>query len=320
MKMMLSPKRLRPRDKVTLIAPASPIMADEVQCGIDILREYGLEPVLGSCVKNLRASGDHAAPLAERVEEFNSAFSDPTTRAVIASVGGVGSAAMLPYLDFAKVRASQKVFLGMSDITALCAGIQSQAGLITILGQSPSIRLDKGKKIQEADTESFRKTIELLMSDETWGTKSFDDINPFFPRTVSPGFASGHVIGGNCDTFTHMLGTKYFTDFDGAILFIEDINKGGDTLMRCFVHMQLAGMMDRVAGIVIGEFADEPKKTAPKVPTIEEAVIEHFSNGVPCSFGYSFSHGPLTSPIPIGSKCFLDADTGEVFFDFKLVT
>ncbi|NDD93420.1 hypothetical protein EBZ37_15235, partial [bacterium] len=71
---------------------------------------------------------------------------------------------------------------------------------------------------------------------------------------------------------------------------------------------------------VIGEFEDVPQKNDPKMPAVEDVLIEFFSSGPPCSYGYSFSHGPHTSPIPIGSRCTLDADSGEVTFDFCMTS
>jgi len=313
--MNLSPKRLRPNDRVAIVAPASPVLTDEVQCGIDIIRECGLEPVVGPCIKNLRAYNDHSASVPQRVEELNWAFSDPRIKAVIGALGGVGSAAVLPYLDYAKIRASRKAFLGMSDLTSINSAILAKSGLISISGQTPSIRLDKGTKIQECDMRSFQVTLQLMMSDRPWGDRPFD-FNPYFPRTVCPGTASGVAIGGNVDTFTHLYGTQYMPDITNSIIFIEDVHKGGESLTREFLQMRLAGAFSQASGIVIGEFAEVPNNVEPKIPSPEEVLLEFFSQGIPCSYGYSFSHGPLTSPIPIGAECSMDADSGEVLFNF----
>lgn len=310
----LSPRRLRPRDKVAIVAPASPFVSEEVHAGLDILREFGLEPVLGPCVKNLRTVADHAASVLERVDELNWSFSDQNIKGVIAVTGGEGSAAVLPYLNYKIIRSSRKSFLGMSDLSAINTGLLAKAGLISINGQTPSVRLDKGKSVYESDCESFRKTIELMMSDQKWFDRPFD-FNPYIPRTVSSGEAKGHALGGNLDTFVHLIGTPFMPEVDGAILFLEDTHKGGEQISREILHLKLAGVLDRISGIVVGEFEDVPKKTEPKIPSIDEVLIDHFSTGVPCVYGYSFSHGKLTSPIPIGAECYMSADTGIVSFD-----
>lgn len=315
--MYVAPRRLKPNDKVAIVAPASPILSDEVQVGIDILKECGLRPVLGPCVKYLRSYNDHSATAEERAAELNWAFSDPSIKGVIGAVGGVGSGAVLPLLDYKAIRTSRKPFLGMSDLTAVQAAILKNSGLISINGQTPSIRLNKGSAIRAADTESFQLTIQMMMSDQPWGSRPFC-ISPYFPRTVSGGYASGHVVGCNIETLLHLFGTPYMPDFTGAILFLEDVHKGGEVLIRHLLQMQLAGVFKAVNGVIFGEFADVPDKVEPRVPTIEEVVMEFFSRGIPCAYGYSFSHGPHTSPIPVGAPCRFDADTGDVEFEFTM--
>lgn len=315
--MYFAPRQLRPGDRVAIVAPASPFRADELTEGLDIMAELGLVPVLGPNVGHLRSKNIHAASVEERVEELMWAFDDPSIKAIVAATGGCGSAGVLPYLDYNAIARSRKVLLGMSDITALNTGLLSQAGLISFNGQSPNIRLDKGERMRLADSESFRLTLQLLMDSREWGQRPFD-INQYTPRTVSPGRASGPVVGGNLDTFSRLLGTPFMPNLAGAILFIEDVHKEGETIARELLHMQLAGVLDQVAGVVIGEFAEVPKKNEDRSPSIEDVLHEYFFNGPPCVYGYSFSHGPYTSPIPIGALCDMDADTGEVSFRFTM--
>lgn len=317
--MILSPKRLRSGSKVAIVAPSGPPISDEVQAGIDIIRECGLEPVLGPCVKNLRSVAAHAGSVKDRVDELNWAFSHPNVAAVIGAVGGEGAAAVLPYLDYQTIRKSRKSFLGMSDLTSINTAILAKSGLVSFNGQTPSIRLDKGPGIVQKDSESFRLTLELLKSDQAWGSRPFH-FNPHFPRTVSSGVASGIAVGGNLDTFVHLIGTPYMLEPDGQVLFVEDVHKGGEEISRELLHLRLAGFLSRYSGIVVGEFIDVPKDSDPKVPPVEDVIIEYFSSGPPCSYGYSFSHGPLTSPIPVGANTILDADSGEVSFDFCMST
>lgn len=304
---------------MAIVAPSGPIVTDEVQAGIDIIRECGLEPVLGPCVKNLKTAASHSASVKDRVDELNWAFSHTGISGVIGAVGGEGSAALLPYLDYSTIRKSRKVFLGMSDLTAINTGILTKSGLITFNGQTPSIRLDKGQKIQNCDSESFKLTLELLKSDASWDGRPFD-FNPHFPRVVSPGQAMGPAVGGNLDTFVHLVGTTYMPNLQGAILFVEDVHKGPEEISREVLHLKLAGCLSQLSAVVLGEFEDMPKKTDPKVPGIEDVILEYFQSGPPCSYGYSFSHGPLTSPIPIGAQTLVNADTGDVEFQFSMAS
>lgn len=315
--MYLPPKRLKPGSRVAIVAPASPFQTEELIAGLDIIKAAGLEPVLGPNVRNLKVSMTSAAPVLDKVEEMMWAFTDPGIDGVITVCGGIGSGALLPYLDFDAIRESRRVIIGLSDITALNNGLLTGAGLINVNGQYPSIRIDKGRRIREADSESMRFTLELMMSDQPWNERPFS-INEYMPRTVSPGKASGHVIGGNLDTFCTLIGTPFAPDIEGAIFFIEDVHKDGEQIARLMLHCKLAGIFDKVAGVVVGEFVDAPKMTGDTVPSIESVIDQYLSDGPPCVYGYSFSHGPYTIPIPIGADCQMNADTGTISFKFTM--
>lgn len=312
--MYIPPKRLLKGSRVAIVSPASPVHPDRLMEGLDVIREAGLIPVLGPCVKNVKTVQHSSAPLADRIDELTWAFSAPEIAAVICTNGGEGSAALLPHLDYDLIRESRKPFLGRSDLSALSSGILMYSGLITISGQLPSIHLDKGENNRQLEVDSLFMTLRLMMSDAPWGSRPFSH-SRVVPRTVSPGFARGIVVGGNVDTFTRLLGTPFAYDFKDKIVFIEDVHKGAIVLDREFLHMQLAGVMNEAAGFVIGEFCDSGKN---EDDAIAGVIQRYFSNGVPCTFGYPFSHGPIVSPIPIGAMCEVDADTCEVSFDFSM--
>jgi muramoyltetrapeptide carboxypeptidase len=292
-------------------------MMEEVKVGLDVIRSYGLMPVLGPCVKNLRSNMDHAASVDQRALELNWALTDPSIGAVWCVQGGIGCAAVLPFLDYEAIEAAAKPFVGMSDITAISCGLLSHAGLINYCGQGVAIRVDKGPEIKASDSMSLAHTIELLMSDQEWDDRPFD-INQYVPRTVAPGKAKGSIIGGNLETLVTMIGTPFMPDVEGTILFIEDVHKDGESIERLLLHLEMAGVLDKLAGIVIGEFAEQNEQTGARVPHIEDVLQEYLGKGVPCSMGNSFSHGKWTIPIPIGADCEMDADTGIVRFKHKL--
>jgi muramoyltetrapeptide carboxypeptidase len=291
---------------------------DEVKVGMDVIKSYGLVPVLGPCVKNLRTAMDHAASVEHRALELNWALTDPSIGAVWCVQGGIGCAAVLPYLDYEAIEEAAKPFVGMSDITAISCGLLSHAGLINYCGSGVAIRLDKGPEIQASDSMSLAYTIELLMSDQEWDDRPFD-MNQYVPRMVVPGKARGTIVGGNLETLTTMLGTPFMPEVEGTILFLEDVHKNGESIERLLLHLEMASVLDKVAGVVIGEFAEQDDKTGVRVPHVEDVIQEYLGDkGVPCVYGYSFSHGPWTIPIPIGADCEVDADIGIVRFRHKL--
>jgi muramoyltetrapeptide carboxypeptidase len=315
--MYISPKRVRAGSKVAIVAPSATFSTQDVAAGMDAIREAGLQPVPGPCVKNLRTrSPQRAASFVERADELNWAFSNPNISAVITVRGGEGAAAVLPYLNYDMIRKSQKPFLGKSDNTSISMGLLCKSNLSSVSGRGASIRSDCGQDITESDYQSLKWTLELLMSDQAWGDRPLK-YNQHFSRTVSAGAAIGPAIGGNVDTFSRLIGTEYMPDVEGAILFLEDVDESEVSLSRMFLHMKLAGILNKVNGIVLGEFVKSNSKHA-KNFVYENVIQEYFTQGPPCMYGFSFSHGNYTCPIPMGATTKMNADTGELTFDFQM--
>jgi len=302
-----------PGNRVAIVAPSSPFDAHELQDGIDTISAMGLVPVLGPNVKNLRVRTIHSASAQQRANELMWAFTHPDIHAILCVRGGYGSAEVLPLLDFDAIGDARKVFIGKSDATALTNGIYSRCGLVAVCGRTASIRGD----FSDSDVKSLEDTLRLCMNNLEWGSRPFDNSN-ITPRTVSPGRAVGPAIGGNLETLCTLLGTQYFPDPEGAVLFIEDVHKGGTSIARKLLHLKMTGVLSSVAGIVIGEFSDIPKKSDPDDPSIEDVILEYLTGGAPCVYGYSFSHGEYTCPVPIGAMTVMDADTREVSFKFSM--
>ncbi len=76
-----------------------------------------------------------------------------------------------------------------------------------------------------------------------------------------PGEASGPLVGGNLTQLAASLGTPFaFDPPAGAVLFLEDVNERPYRLDRLWTQLRLAGIIERAAAIVFGEFpgCDEP--------------------------------------------------------------
>jgi muramoyltetrapeptide carboxypeptidase len=316
---IISPKRLHKGDRVAIVAPAAQFNTDELLQGMDVMKHMGLKPVLGPSARILNATGVYDAPLEDRVKELMWAFESPDVEGIFCVIGGFGSAELLPHLNFSAIRASRKAFVGKSDITALNVGILKQAGLINFNGKTAMIRRHEGGDLMQGDVDSLEMTLELLMSDAPWGARPLTG-NQFIPRTICPGRASGMAVGGNLETLTCLLGTPYFPDLAGTILFIEDVHKSGINVARRLLHLKMAGVLDKVAAVVVGEFADVPAESKQGVRgglSIADA-LQEFLKDIPSVFGYSFSHGNRIMPIPVGSMVHVDTSTGEIFFDFQM--
>jgi muramoyltetrapeptide carboxypeptidase len=189
----------------------------------------------------------------ERADDINAMYADKDVRAVFAVRGGWGSARVLPYLDWAVIRANPKLLIGFSDITAMHMAFAARAGFTTIHGPGA------GSDWTKFSLDAFRGLV-------------FDGVNARLPcpagaedrlvqragrtRTFRPGKAAGRLLGGNLTVLTALMGTPYLPDFDGAILFLEDTNEAEYRIDRMMTQLALGGVLRRVAGVVFGQCTD----------------------------------------------------------------
>jgi muramoyltetrapeptide carboxypeptidase len=304
------PPRLRPGDTVGLIEPAGfthdSFDLDAVKATIVAM---GLVPKVAPHVAS--RYGYLAGADRDRAADVDAMFADPNIRAIFAIRGGWGCARILPFLNFANIRAHPKLLVGFSDITALHMAIAARGNFATIHG--PVAASAWGK----LSWDSFR-------------TLAFDGGTPTYKipagsedrlaqrgglvRTFRPGKASGRLLGGNLTVLSALAGTPYLPDFTGAILFIEDTNEAEYRIDRMLTQLSLAGILPRVAGVVFGQ-CTECVGDGPSYGgfTLSEVLQQHLAPlGVPAFQGALFGHVPNQYSLPVGIPAEIDADAGTI--------
>ncbi|MEM5788634.1 MAG: LD-carboxypeptidase [Syntrophobacteraceae bacterium] len=272
---------------VALIAPASPFDTGLYDKGRDILEKAGYRTVPGESIFNTR--GYLAGTDFERARDLTDALLDPRIDAVICIRGGYGCGRLLPWIPFHSLADKPKIFLGHSDITFLHLAFLSRMGWTTLHGPNITGLADK----PEAADNVFKAIAGEVQFEWT--------LEP--DQVLRPGSAKGPVIGGNLTCLTHLLGTPYLPDMTGALLLIEDCGEALYRLDRMLNHLKLAGILQKLAGILIGEFvrcADYDK--------ILEMIMEHVRYfDYPVLGGLPFGHGERNDVIPLGTPFLLDS-------------
>lgn len=237
---MNAPRPLKAGDRVALIAPSSPFARESYEAMRSALSSLGFLTAPGEHVH--RAKGYLAGTDVERAEDLIRVIMDPDVAAIFCIRGGYGSGRLLPWLPFADLAPHRKVFVGHSDLTFLHSAFTSRMKWTTFLG--PNL-LDLATV--EGGLEGFLGAFSTS-SEFSW---QFEQ-----SQVLRHGFASGPLFGGNLTCFTHLLGTPYFPNLDGAMLLLEDRGEALYRIDRMLTHLKLAGAFDRLQGLVLGQFTD----------------------------------------------------------------
>lgn len=295
------PYRIRAGDRVAVVSPASPISPESLQSGLRVLDRLGVEFVLG---KHVFDTADHLAGAdRDRAADLVAAWEDEKIQAILCSRGGYGCARLLPYLDLDALAAAPKLFVGFSDITTLHLAL-NRRGLVTIHGPMPiTFSVERPAWV----VENFVRTL----SEPRWSLPA----GAPKPRTLTSGVAEGRLLGGCLALICDAIGTDALPDFEGALLLLEDVDEPPHRVDAMLTHLLHAGVLQKVAGIVVGEMTrtDERKDQGIGGPPWREIVRERLGGlGVPTVVDFPVGHAPAMATLPLGIRYRLDASAGTL--------
>lgn len=309
-RLILKPKQLASAMTVGLVSPASNAPEDEaILASMEFVRSLGLKvkaaPNLFARAQYLAGSDD------QRAADLNSFFTDPEVDAIFCTRGGYGTPRILPLLDYDAISQNPKIFMGYSDITALLNAIHVKTGLVTFHGPMTF------ENFTDYTYREYQKVIGAPSDSVEIGSPPEFEIKPGqIDRdnrltTINPGVAEGRLIGGNLSLLVTLLGTEFEPNFEGSILFLEDVSEPAYSIDRMLTHLWLAGKLERVNGIVFGKFTDTDYTR--NTFSVEEVIrLRCQGLGVPVLRGLMIGHTSDQTIVPIGIRAKLDADVGTL--------
>lgn len=306
----LKPKGLRNGDTIALVAPAGPadrelVLAYKKQLEGDGFRVHLDEKMLDRKTEYL--AGDDS----QRADELNQAIRDPIVRGIFPVRGGFGLTRILDRIDFDSLRRDPKVITGYSDLTALHLAIARRSRVISFHSPMPMSNLAQGNLPEHSYAlNSFER---MLLTDKFPDalTGSAIDIPITEPvKVIHTGKAQGRLIGGNLSLVCATMGTPYSIEPAGIILFLEDVNEAPYRIDRLFSQLRQAGVLDSVAGIVLGQFTTKEPNDAKHI----DKVIREYVSPLHCPAVSNFpvGHVPKNATLPHGAMVELDADRGTL--------
>jgi muramoyltetrapeptide carboxypeptidase len=299
------PRRLRPGDTVGVVAPASSWEnRSELLRGVAGLEAWGLTVRLGDHINDRH--GYMAGRDEDRAADLHAMLADPEIRAIVCLPGGYGMPRLIPLLDEQLFAANPKAICGYSDLTTLHLAAAKWGNVISFYSNGAS-----GVGSPEVTEFSKKSLHRALFSEEPYGPIGPNPDDPYV-RTIVGGRATGQLAGGCAGLISSAIGTRLEPDYRGRIVILEEIEMEGYWLDGVLTQLRNAGLLDNVAGIVVGDIKTKWSGGIAELST--EDIVEEVLGplGVPLIFGLPIGHGKHHATVPFGASATLDADAGTL--------
>ena len=316
---------LRQGDYVGVLSPSAGAAAafpHRVDRGVAQIESLGFKVKLGRHALN--QDGYVSDTAQNRVSDLHDMFRDPEVRLIVAAIGGDHSCQLLPLLDFDLIAANPTLFMGCSDITVLNVAIWQRTGLITFNGPTLLTDFAEHPQMFEYTRSSLLKAVcdpdpVGAVAVSPWWTEEFLDWGQKLDlerprrRESSGGWTwlkgdvgEGVLIGGCLASLQHLRGTRYWPDWEDAILFFETSEEVPppaeiDGVLMDYENM---GVFDRLQGMIVGR---PMGYSAAEKEQLRQIILERTAAyGFPVVADMDFGHTAPQFVLPIGCRARID--------------
>jgi len=221
---------------------------------------------------------------------------------VMATRGGYGLGRLLHKIDWKAVADSGKIFIGHSDFTAFNLALLAKTGAVSYTG--PAAIPDFGQKTMDDLTadlfmESMREELEVL----SFESPDSDHVD-----------ARGILWGGNLAMLISLMGTPYFPEIQGGILFLEDVGEHPYRIERMLSQLFHAGVLGRQKAIVLGRFTEYRLAPHDNGYTMDSVIAWLRSVcKVPVVTGLPYGHVKVKATLPVGAEAGIATEDGMAY-------
>jgi muramoyltetrapeptide carboxypeptidase len=294
---MSLPPPLQTGDQVAIIATARYISKAEIQPAIDLLKSWGLKPILGSSIG--QQEHQFAGSDQERAKDFQNQLNHPDIKAIWCARGGYGSVRIIDHIDFSSLKKQPKWIIGYSDVTAIHMHLQ-RLGIASLHAQ---MAFDIETKSSSTSTQ-----LQKVLFGENAGISS-QNIHPLQKN----GTATGEVIGGNLSVLYSLLGSSSTPSFEGKILFLEDLDEYLYHIDRMMQNLKRSGVLKVIKGLIVGGMTYMNDNTIPFGKTAEEIISEAVQGyDYPVCFHFPVGHIHDNLPLIFGRIAKLKVSSNQI--------
>jgi muramoyltetrapeptide carboxypeptidase len=286
------PPAVGPGDRVGVAALSGPVDPERLQRGFAALSRLGFEPVPAD---NLAARhGLFAGNDAERLAAFHRLAADPDLPAIFFARGGHGALRLLPAIDWDLLGRRPRAYVGYSDLTPFLLAVVRRLRLAAFHG--PMVAADLARGLDAGEEAALLGAL----------AGRYPAAAPFARFLGAEAPAAGPLLGGCLSLLVATLGTPFFPDLDGALLFWEDVNEAPYRVDRMLTHLRLSGNLANIAGMIVGHLGclghpegdGEPGSDRTVWPALVQENLADLS--LPLAWGLESGHLRPNRTLPLG--------------------
>ncbi len=270
---------------------------------------YEVEIDAATLASHLRFAGDDETRLAA----IHRAAASGADLALI-SRGGYGLSRILggiQYKKIAKAIDQGMLFVGISDFTAFQSAVLARTGSVTWAGPALCEGFGVGGKPDMADGHGHGEEkvpddiMEACFDDLISGRGEGTGWRQNREASPVPDFCTKKSIlwGGNLSVLTSLLGTPYFPEIKGGILFLEDVAEHPYRIERMLTQLLHAGVLGRQKAIILGQFTEfrlVPQDRGYKLQTVLDWLRQQIK--APVLTNLPYGHVATKVLLPMGAK------------------
>ncbi len=137
---------------------------------------------------------------------------------------------------------------------------------------------------------------------------------PYHPLNKT-GKSHGILVGGNLSILSNLVSTVADMDFDGKILFIEDLDEYLYHIDRMIMHLKLAGRLKNLKALIVGHMSDMKDNTIPFGKSAYEIVADAvYEYNFPVCYGFPTGHAFDNLALKVGLEAEIEITQSKTLF------
>jgi muramoyltetrapeptide carboxypeptidase len=253
---------------------------------------------------HMRFAGDDET----RVAAFHRAAASGADIALI-SRGGYGITRILdriPYKTIAKSIANGTQFVGISDFTAFQLALYAKTGSVSWAGPALCEGFGALPLPDDIMEDCFNDLLLGQGEGAGWRLPPLR-VTPAEKDNISVdaewGISNATLWGGNLAVLVSLIGTPYFPEVKGGVLFLEDVSEPPYRVERMLTQLLHAGVLARQKAILMGQFTEfklTPHDKGFKLNTVFKWLQSHVK--APILTNLPYGHVQTKVLLPFGAK------------------